>query len=104
LLASSAGGLMDMAPPAAILARIADLVKQNAAGAIEAHEIRTRQAGRLTFVQFHLVVPGAMRVDEAHEICDRIEAALKSDMSDLVVNIHVEPEHKAKHQDALVFQ
>jgi cation diffusion facilitator family transporter len=104
LLASSAGGLMDMAPPAAILARIADLVKLNAAGAIEAHEIRTRQAGRLTFVQFHLVVPGAMRVDEAHEICDRIEAALKSDMSDLVVNIHVEPEHKAKHQDALVFQ
>jgi cation diffusion facilitator family transporter len=104
LLASSAGGLMDMAPPANILARIADLVKQNAEGAIEAHEIRTRQAGRLTFVQFHLVVPGAMRVDEAHEICDRIEAALKSDMSDLVVNIHVEPEHKAKHQDALVFQ
>jgi cation diffusion facilitator family transporter len=104
LLASSAGGLMDMAPPDETVARIADLVRANAAGAIEAHEIRTRQAGRLTFVQFHLVVPGVMRVDEAHEICDRIEAALKSDMSDLVVNIHVEPEHKAKHQDALVFQ
>jgi cation diffusion facilitator family transporter len=104
LLGTSVGGLMDMAPPEETVARIADLVKRNAEGAIEAHEIRTRQAGRLTFVQFHLVVPGAMRVDEAHEICDRIEAALKTDMSDLVVNIHVEPEHKAKHQDALVFQ
>jgi cation diffusion facilitator family transporter len=104
VLGSSVGGLMDMAPPDAKVARIAELVQRNAQGAIEAHEIRTRRAGRLTFVQFHLVVPGAMRVDEAHEICDRIEAALKADMSDLVVNIHVEPEHKAKHRDVLVFQ
>jgi divalent metal cation (Fe/Co/Zn/Cd) transporter len=52
-------------------------------------------------VQFHLVVPGNMTVDAAHDICDRIEAALKTDMEHLVVNIHVEPESKIKEKGAL---
>ena len=43
-----------------------------------------------------------MRVDEAHEICDRVEAALKSEVEDLIVTIHVEPEGKAKHRGVLV--
>jgi cation diffusion facilitator family transporter len=102
LIGESVGGLMDMAPDDGTLERIADVVRASGAGAIEAHEIRLRQAGRTTFVQFHLVVPGAMRVDEAHDICDRIEGALKSRMEHLIVNIHVEPEHKAKHEGALV--
>ena len=102
LIGESVGGLMDMAPSDGSVARIRELVVENSSGAIEAHELRTRQAGRITFLQFHLVVPGEMRVDEAHDICDRIEAALKREMAHLVVNIHVEPEHKAKHQDALV--
>ena len=31
-------------------------------GAIEAHDVKTRQAGRVTFIEFHLVVPGSMTV------------------------------------------
>ena len=42
--------------------------KQTAEGAIEAHDLRTRHAGRLTFLEFHLVVPGAMSVADAHAI------------------------------------
>jgi divalent metal cation (Fe/Co/Zn/Cd) transporter len=38
-----------------------------------------------------------IRVSQAHEICDRIEAALKSDMDgEALVTIHVEPEVQAK--------
>ena len=74
----------------------------SADGAIEAHDLRTRHAGRLTFIEFHLVVPGAMRVDEAHAICDRIEAALKAEVDGAVITIHVEPEGKAKHRGVLV--
>jgi divalent metal cation (Fe/Co/Zn/Cd) transporter len=55
-----------------------------------------RHAGRLTFVEFHLVVPGAMTVAESHAICDRIEEALREEMQQLMVTIHVEPEVKAK--------
>lgn len=54
--------------------------------------MRMRHAGRLTFLEFHLVVPGAMTVAEAHAICDRIESALRAEMEGLRITIHVEPE------------
>jgi cation diffusion facilitator family transporter len=93
---ASVGGLMDAAPDPAVVARIRALVSNTATGAIEAHDLRSRHAGRLTFLEFHLVVPGSMTVAESHAICDRIEAALKSEMEHLVITIHVEPEAKAK--------
>jgi cation diffusion facilitator family transporter len=99
---SSVAGLMDEAPDGATMDRIRRAVHVHAAGAIEAHDLRTRHAGRFTYLEFHLVVPGAMRVDEAHEICDRVEAALKAEVEGLVITIHVEPEVKAKHQGVLV--
>ena len=102
VIRSSVGGLMDEAPAADIMARIRTLVGAHAEGAIEAHDMRTRHAGRLTFLEFHLVVPALMTVADAHEICDRIEAALKAEMDGLVITIHVEPEGKAKHRGVLV--
>lgn len=102
VIRSSVGGLMDEAPAADIVARIRTLVGAHAEGAIEAHDMRTRHAGRLTFLEFHLVVPALMTVADAHEICDRIEAALKTEMEGLVITIHVEPEGKAKHRGVLV--
>ena len=98
----SVGGLMDEAPAENVVARIREIVKLEAAGAIEAHDLRTRHAGRVTYLEFHLVVPGDMRVAEAHAICDRVEAALKAEVEGLVITIHVEPEGKAKHSGVLV--
>jgi cation diffusion facilitator family transporter len=102
MLKQSLSGLMDAAPDNDTLVRIRRTVGTHAEGALEAHDLRTRQAGRLTFLQFHLVVPGTMTVEEAHDICDRIEAALKAEMEGLVVTIHVEPERKAKHTGVIV--
>jgi cation diffusion facilitator family transporter len=96
LLRESLGGLMDEAVPSATMDRIRAIVATEAEGAIEAHDLRSRHAGRFTFLEFHLVVPGAMTVREAHAICDRIEAALKAELHDAVITIHVEPEGKAK--------
>ena len=98
----SLSGLLDEAPPPAITARIQELVRDHATGALEAHDLRMRQAGPASFLEFHLVVPGEMTVAAAHEICDRIEAALKAEMAGVVITIHVEPEMKAKHKGVLV--
>jgi cation diffusion facilitator family transporter len=98
----SLSGLLDEAPPAAIRSRIEELVRQNATGALEAHDFRTRQAGPASFLEFHLVVPGGMSVSAAHEICDRIEAALKQAMPGVVITIHVEPDSKVKHEGVLL--
>ena len=102
LMRESVGGLMDEAVEPGLLARIRTVVSDNGDGAIEAHDMRTRHAGRLTFIEFHLVVPGAMTVEEAHAICDRIEAALKAEVEGATITIHVEPEGKAKHRGVLV--
>ena len=56
----------------------------------------------MTFIDFHLVVDGETPVAEAHAICDRIEAALRRQLDDAQITIHVEPEHKAKHSGVLV--
>ena len=98
VMRDSVGGLMDAAPAPDVVERIRELVAAHAEGALEAHDLRTRHAGRLTFLEFHLVVPGDMSVSTAHTICDRVEAALKDEMAGLAVTIHVEPPHKAKHQ------
>ncbi len=102
LIKGSVAGLMDAAPDDDIVDRIRAVVATHAEGALEVHDLRSRRAGRATFLEFHLVVPGAMTVAVAHTICDRIEEALKAEMAGLMITIHVEPEGKAKHQGVLV--
>lgn len=98
----SVGGLMDEAVSPEQLARLHEVIAANAEGAIEAHDVRTRSAGRRTFIEFHLVVPGDMPVSESHDICDRIEHALQAEVADAHISIHVEPEEKAKHEGVVV--
>ncbi len=102
LMRESVGGLMDEAVQAHTLGEIKSIIAKEAEGAIEAHDIRTRQAGRTIFVEFHLVVPGAMSVSKAHDICDRIERAVETGVEGTVVTIHVEPDDKAKHQGIVI--
>jgi cation diffusion facilitator family transporter len=102
LLKESVGGLLDEAVPDEELTRIRAVIAANADGAIEAHDLRTRHAGRMTFVDFHLVVKGSMTVTEAHDICDRLERAIKAEVMDALISIHVEPDDKAKHSGIVV--
>jgi cation diffusion facilitator family transporter len=102
VMKESVGGLLDEAVPETDLARIRAVIAANANGAIEAHDLRTRHAGRMTFVDFHLVVKGSLTVTEAHDICDRLERALKAEIEDALISIHVEPDDKAKHSGIVV--
>lgn len=102
LIRESVGGLMDESVSQELLQRIRSVISTSAAGALEVHDLRTRQAGRATFIDFHLVVPGTMAVSAAHEICDTIERALRAEVADALITIHVEPEEKAKHHGVLV--
>lgn len=98
VMRDSIAGLMDQAPDPTTLDEIRVVIADNGRGAIEAHDIRTRITGAITFLDFHLVVPGSMTVHEAHEICDRIEHALHEKMGNTLVHIHVEPDNLAKHE------
>ncbi|MGE0749198.1 MAG: cation diffusion facilitator family transporter [Variibacter sp.] len=98
----SVGGLMDEAVPPQTLAHIRELIATNAEGAIEAHDVRTRQAGRMMFIDFHLVVAHDMTVTRAHDICDVLERAIKDAYPDALISVHVEPDDKAKHAGIVV--
>lgn len=102
VMRESLSGLLDEAIPDVTLAQVRETISREAEGAVEAHDLRTRHAGQASFVEFHLIVPGDMTVNAAHDICDRIEAALKEILEGCVVTIHVEPERKAKHSGVVV--
>jgi cation diffusion facilitator family transporter len=96
VIGSSVGGLMDMAVDKDEHIRIRDIISTNCKGALEVHDLKTRIAGRATFIEFHLIVDGDMTVRESHVICDRIEDALKAEIPSVRVTIHVEPDDEAK--------
>jgi cation diffusion facilitator family transporter len=96
VMSSSVDGLMDRAVEPDEVIRIRDTISANSEGALEVHDLKTRMAGRATFIEFHLVVDADMTVSESHVICDRIEAALKAEIPSVRVIIHVEPDNEAK--------
>jgi cation diffusion facilitator family transporter len=101
VIRESSSGLLDESAPAEELTRIREVISLNAGDAIETHDLRTRHAGRTTFIEFHLVVPGSMSVERSHEICDRLETALHKTLEGAVVTIHVEPDHEARQAQVL---
>ncbi|GGJ68841.1 cation diffusion facilitator family transporter [Deinococcus aquiradiocola] len=102
LVQNSLVSLLDEAAPVAVQHQIKTLVATHASGALEAHDFRTRHAGAVTFIDFHLVVPGHMTVEAAHAICDQLEEAIEQEIPSSEVTIHVEPESKAKHHGIVV--
>lgn len=96
VITTSLNGLMDQAVPVEEHIQIRDIISANSRGALEVHDLKTRIAGRATFIEFHMVVDAAMSVGESHAICDRIEDALEAQIPSVRVVIHVEPEDEAK--------
>lgn len=92
----SLSGLMDRAVDPDETIRIRDIISANSHGALEVHDLKTRIAGRATFIEFHLVVDADMTVSQSHVICDRIEEALTNEIPSVRVVIHVEPDDEAK--------
>jgi cation diffusion facilitator family transporter len=104
LLRDALGGLLDESLSEAEVSKLRAAIQAVMCGALtevlEVHDLRTRRAGRVTFVTFHLIVPGGMPVARAHALCDKLEQAVISTLGEALVTIHVEPEHKAKYAKA----
>jgi cation diffusion facilitator family transporter len=93
---SSIGGLMDEALDPLEIGRIEAVLALEGPPVLEYHDLKTRRAGWLTFVELHLVVDGATPVAEAHAICDRLEREIERLLDHVEVVIHVEPEAEAR--------
>jgi cation diffusion facilitator family transporter len=97
VISKSINGLMDRAIEPDEEAAVKQAISSNAEGALNVHHLRSRKAGRVTFIDFDLVVPASMTVREAHRICDRLEDAIHAVLPGAQCEIHVEPEGEKSH-------
>lgn len=99
LLRRSWSGLMDAALPVEEVKQIKTEIGKLLPKGTSFHDLRTRKSGPRRFIDFHLLVPGASTVNEAHALCDRIEEVLEHTLPNTAVTIHVEPleTHQPNH-------
>lgn len=97
VIAHSVDGLMDHAVEGDEAEAIKKAIAAHADGSLGVHDLKTRRAGAATFVDFHLVVPAMMPVGRAHEICDRLEEAIRAVQPGAQIAVHVEPHTEKAH-------
>jgi cation diffusion facilitator family transporter len=56
----------------------------------EYHDLRTRKSGNQQFADFHLIMPGYITLEEAHNQCDILENKLQNRIPGIMINIHTE--------------
>jgi len=83
--------LMDRELPDEQRDLITQLVLQHS-GARGMHDLRSRQAGTMTFIQLHLELDDDMSLLDAHQICDEIEASLMAAFPESEIIIHIDPQ------------
>ena len=99
LLRRSAYGLMDEADPEATQALLDELAEAKEEGVVaEFHQVRHRRSGDQVWVEYHLMFPGDMTIEDAHarshDVEDRVDALFPDD--EVHVTAHLEPR---RHDD-----
>ena len=92
LTRKSLGPLMDAKLPDAEEELIASIMRDHSSQFVEFHNLRTRKAGSQRHIDLHLVVKGDAHVEEAHRICDHLEAEIRAALPQSMITIHVEPD------------
>lgn len=58
---------------------------------IEFHGLRTRTSGSRKFISFHLLVPGAWTVQQAHVLAEEVEKKMRDAIPQSTITTHIEP-------------
>ncbi|WP_432468879.1 cation diffusion facilitator family transporter [Agarivorans sp. Z349TD_8] len=62
------------------------------AGVLGVHDVRTRQSGQTKFIQLHLELDDKLTLYQAHDIADKVEAALLAQWPEADILIHQDPQ------------
>lgn len=91
LVRRSVAGLMDEGLPAEEISRMTAVITRVGGHDTGFHGLRSRKAGAVRFVDFHLLVPGVVTVQQSHDLCCDIENAIRAEFPGTQITIHVEP-------------
>jgi len=84
-------GLLDEKLPPSQQAVIEDCLRKYSREVSGFHALRTRRAGSQNYIDLHLVMAREISLEQAHQICDRIEVEIQSVLHEASVIIHAEP-------------
>jgi cation diffusion facilitator family transporter len=99
LIRRSFDGLMDKAIPENERQAIVTVLESVRGDGCDYHLLRTRQAGRKHFADVHVLVPGALTVQQGHDIMERIEREVARTAPNVEILIHLEPIEDPKSWD-----
>ncbi len=91
ILAESGGDLMDRTWPQEDNERLVAMVRSFTSAQVDAHGLRSRQAGRVRFAEMHLLVPGDWTIRRGHDLASTIEDAVRAEFPGVQVLCHIEP-------------
>jgi cation diffusion facilitator family transporter len=92
LVRRSVRGLLDPAISAQDQKEVEKLIAEYSRRyGVSFHALRTRQAGARRFVSFHLLVPDAWSVAQAHQLSEEIEARMRAMVPNAAIFTHIEP-------------
>lgn len=92
LMRRSASGLMDAALPPDQIGLVTEVFGRYVDAGMVCRDLRTRQAGRLSFISFRVLVPGDWSVRAAHDRIDAIEAEIRARIPNCQITSHLEPQ------------
>lgn len=91
LIKRSMTDILDHQLPDEIQQQIHQLIRSYEGPLVGYHGLRTRRAGSLKIMDFHLEVCKEMSVGEAHELADGLEKWIKKEIPGADIIIHIEP-------------
>mgnify|MGYP001613154448 CR=1 FL=1 len=98
LVRKSIRGLLDVRLPSHEEKIIRETILEHGRDMVGFHKLRTRKSGNTRFVELHLVLTKDTHLEQAHQLCNHLEADIASKLPNSQVTIHCEPpgEHEAE--------
>lgn len=91
LIRHSISDVLDHQLPEEVQQQVHHLITSHLGSLASYHGLRTRRAGSLKIMDFHLEVCREMSVYEAHQLADNLEKEIESSIQGSDVIIHIEP-------------
>lgn len=91
LTLEAAGVLIDARLPEHEVRQLEEIVMKTA-GVVGFHKLRARKAGPYREIDYHLIVPAATSVSQAHQLAENIEATMRQRFPNTTIVTHIEPD------------
>jgi len=103
LIRRSFSDLMDQSLDEEEVEKICEIICRHQNEYTNYHSLKTRKAGPDKFVEFHLMMPHATPLSDAHKVLQEVEDELKAEIPRVTVIVHLDPCDGRCNRDTCTF-